>query len=113
MSCLFCKIIDGDIPSDKVYEDDEVLAFRDINPCAPTHILVIPKKHISTMNDATAGDQQVLGKMMLVAKDIAAREGVDESGYRLTLNTNAEGGQAVYHIHLHLMGGRQMTWPPG
>lgn len=113
MSCLFCKIIDGDIPSDKVYEDDEVLAFRDINPCAPTHILTIPKKHISTMNDATAEDQQVLGKMMLVAKDIAAQEGIDESGYRLALNTNSEGGQAVYHIHLHLMGGRQMTWPPG
>ena len=113
MSCLFCKIIDGDIPSDKVYEDDDVLAFRDINPCAPTHVLVIPKKHISTMNDATAEDQQVLGKMMLVAKDIAAQEGIDENGYRLALNTNGEGGQAVYHIHLHIIGGRQMTWPPG
>ena len=113
MSCLFCKIIDGDIPSDKVYEDDDILAFRDINPCAPTHVLVIPKKHISTMNDATSEDQQVLGKMMLIAKDIAAQEGIDGSGYRLALNTNSEGGQAVYHIHLHLMGGRQMTWPPG
>ena len=113
MSCLFCKIIDGDIPSDKVYEDDDVLAFRDISPCSPTHVLVIPKKHISTMNDATAEDQQVLGKMMLVAKDIAVQEGIDEAGYRLSLNTNKEGGQAVYHIHLHLMGGRQMAWPPG
>lgn len=113
MSCLFCKIIDGEIPSDQVYEDDEVLAFRDISPVAPTHILVIPKKHITTMNDATAEDQLVLGKMMLVAKDIAAQEGLAEDGYRLALNTNSKGGQAVYHIHLHLMGGRQMTWPPG
>lgn len=113
MSCLFCKIIAGDIPSDKVYEDNDVLAFRDINPGAPTHILVVPKKHISTMNDVIAEDQQVLGKMMLVSKDLAAQEGIDESGYRLTLNTNSQGGQAVYHIHLHLLGGRQMTWPPG
>ena len=113
MSCLFCKIVDGDIPCNKVYEDDELLAFRDINPAAPNHVLVIPKKHIGTMNEVTAEDQLLLGKMMLVAKDIAVQEGVDESGYRLTLNTNAEGGQAVYHIHLHLMGGRQMVWPPG
>ena len=113
MSCLFCKIVAGEIPATKEYEDDEVLAFRDINPAAPHHILVIPKKHIATMNDATAEDQQVLGKMMLVAKDLAAQQGVAESGYRLALNTNAEGGQAVYHIHLHLLAGRQMTWPPG
>lgn len=113
MNCLFCKVVSGDIPSHKVYEDDDVLAFKDINPAAPHHLLIIPKKHIATMNDATADDQLLLGKMMLVAKDLAAQEGVDESGYRLTLNTNGEGGQAVYHIHLHLLAGRQMAWPPG
>ena len=113
MSCLFCKIVDGDIPASKVYEDGELLAFRDINPAAPNHVLVIPKKHIGTMNDATTEDQLLLGKMMLVAKDIAVQEGVDESGYRLALNTNAEGCQSVYHIHLHMLGGRQMAWPPG
>ncbi len=113
MSCLFCKIVAGEIPSDKVYEDDEVLAFRDIHPAAPVHILVIPKKHIATMNDATVEDQAVLGKMMLVAKDIAAQEGVAEAGFRLSLNTNKQGGQDIYHIHLHILAGRQMTWPPG
>ena len=113
MSCLFCKIVAGDIPANKVFEDDEVLAFRDINPAAPHHILVIPKKHIATMNDATIEDQAILGKMMLVAKDIAAEEGIAEDGFRLALNTNVKGGQAVYHIHLHLLGGRQMQWPPG
>ena len=113
MSCLFCKIVDGEIPSQKVYEDNELLAFKDINPAAPHHVLVIPKKHISTMNDTTVEDQLMLGKMMLVAKDIAVQEGVNESGYRLALNTNSEGGQAVYHIHLHLLAGRQMAWPPG
>lgn len=113
MGCLFCKIAAGDIPADKVFEDDDVVAFRDINPAAPTHILIIPKKHIATINDATAEDQSLLGKMMLVAKDIAAQEGVDDQGFRLTLNTNSHGGQSVYHIHLHLLAGRQMQWPPG
>ena len=113
MSCLFCKLVDGSIPSDKVFEDDEVLAFRDINPAAPQHILVIPKKHIATMNDATQEDQMLLGKMMLTAKDIAHQEGVSEAGYRFALNTNSDGGQSVYHIHLHLLAGRSMTWPPG
>jgi len=113
MSCLFCRIAAGEIPADTVFENDRVLAFRDINPAAPTHILVIPKKHIATMNDASAEDQMLLGEMMLVARDIAAREGVDEDGFRLTLNTNRHGGQSVYHIHLHLLAGRQMAWPPG
>ena len=108
MNCLFCKIVAGDIPADKVYEDEEILAFRDINPAAPVHILIIPKKHIATMNDATEEDQAVLGKMMLVAKDIAAKEGIAEPGFRLAMNTNPQGGQAIYHIHLHLLGGRQM-----
>lgn len=113
MSCLFCKIAAGDIPANKVYEDDDLLAFRDINPAAPTHILVIPKKHIATMNDVAVEDQALVGKMLLVGKEIAAREGVDENGYRLTFNTNRHGGQSVYHIHLHLLAGRQMQWPPG
>lgn len=113
MSCLFCKIAAGQIPVDTVFENDKVLAFRDINPAAPSHILVIPKKHIATMNDATADDKSLLGEMMLVARDIAHREGVAEDGYRLALNTNRYGGQSVYHIHLHLLAGRQMSWPPG
>ena len=113
MSCLFCKIAAGQIPVDTVFENDKVLAFRDINPAAPSHILVIPKKHIATMNDATADDKSLLGEMMLVARDIAHREGVAEDGYRLALNTNRHGGQSVYHIHLHLLAGRQMSWPPG
>lgn len=113
MSCLFCKIVAGQIPADTVFENDKVLAFRDINPTAPKHILVIPKKHIATMNDVTADDESLLGEMMLVARDIAHREGVAEDGYRLALNTNRHGGQSVYHLHLHLLAGRQMSWPPG
>lgn len=113
MSCLFCKIVAGEIPAQTVFENDRVLAFRDINPTAPTHILVIPKKHIATMNDATEDDGSLLGEMMLVAKDIANQEGVAEDGFRLALNTNHHGGQSVYHIHLHLLAGRQMSWPPG
>ena len=113
MSCLFCKIAAGEIPADKVYEDEDLVAFRDINPAAPTHILLIPKKHIATMNDVAAEDQALVGKMLLVGQSIAATEGVDEEGYRLTLNTNRHGGQSVYHIHLHLLAGRQMQWPPG
>ena len=113
MDCLFCKIIDGDIPADIVYQDEQVLAFRDISPQAPTHILVIPKRHITTINDVTEEDCGLLGHMMVTAKQLAAKEGLAEDGYRLTLNCNENGGQSVYHIHLHLMGGRRMTWPPG
>ncbi len=111
--CLFCKIIQGDIPSDKVYEDDSVYAFRDINPQAPTHILIIPKDHIPTINDLDASHQSVVGEVMLTAKKLAADEGIANSGYRTVFNCNEDAGQAVYHIHLHLLGGRQMTWPPG
>lgn len=113
MSCLFCKIIAGDIPADKVYEDEQVLAFRDINPAAPTHVLIIPKKHIETLNHAEVEDEAVLGHMMLVGQKIAAQEGVEEDGYRLVMNTNRGGGQSVYHIHLHLLAGRSLQWPPG
>lgn len=107
--CLFCKIISKEIPADIVYEDDKVLAFRDINPQAPIHILIIPHKHINTINDANKDDQNLLGYMVLVAAQIAKDNGVDESGYRLVMNCNAEGGQTVFHIHLHILAGRQLT----
>ena len=111
--CLFCKIVSGDIQGDIVHQDDEILAFRDINPQAPTHILIIPKKHISTVNDLEEEDQQVIGKMFSAAKMLAKQEGLSERGYRLVMNCNAEAGQTVFHIHLHLLGGRTMGWPPG
>ena len=111
--CLFCKIVAGDILVDKVFENENVYAFRDIDPKAPTHILIIPKEHIATTNDLTEAHKTLMGKIMLVAKEIAEQEGVAELGYRTVFNCNSDGGQAVYHIHLHLLGGRQMNWPPG
>ena len=111
--CMFCKIRDGEIPSEKVYENDDVIAFRDVNPQAPTHILIIPNKHIPTINDLEDEDADVLGKMMLAAQDIAGYEGIAEDGYRLVINCNEGAGQTVFHIHLHLLGGRALTWPPG
>ena len=111
--CLFCKMVNGDIPPDKVYEDDEVLAFNDINPQAPVHVLIIPKKHIATLNDADDSDTRVLGKLSQVASKLAKDGGYADDGYRIVMNCNTAGGQAVYHIHLHLLAGRQMSWPPG
>lgn len=111
--CLFCKIIEGKIPCDKVYENDQVIAFRDVNPQAPTHILVIPRKHISTVNDLMADDKNIVGEMLLAAQAIAKQEGIEESGYRLVMNCNEGAGQTVFHIHLHILGGRRMHWPPG
>ena len=111
--CLFCKIATGEMRTDLVYEDDELVAFRDINPQEPTHVLVIPRRHIATLNDLDQEDGGIAGKLMLAAKAIAEQEGIAEDGYRAVINCNAGGGQAVYHIHLHLLGGRQMTWPPG
>lgn len=108
MTTLFAKIISGDIPSDMVYQDDEVTAFRDINPQAPTHILIVPNKVIPTVNDLTEADQMVAGKMLLVAKMLAEQEGIAENGYRLIINCNAHGGQEVFHLHLHLIGGRPL-----
>jgi len=110
---LFLKIIAREIPADIVYEDDEVLAFRDINPQAPLHVLIIPKVHIRTINDLQPTDAELVGKLFLVAQDIARSEGIDESGYRVVMNCNAGAGQTVFHIHLHLLGGRDFTWPPG
>ena len=110
---LFLKIISREIPADIVYETDEILAFRDINPQAPVHILIIPKKKIATINDLEARHAELVGKLILTAADIARDQGLAEDGYRVVMNCNQAGGQAVYHIHLHLLAGRQMTWPPG
>ena len=107
--CLFCKIVNQELPADVVYEDDELLAFNDISPQAPTHILIIPKAHIATVNDLTESELDLPGKMILRAKALAYEKGIAESGYRLILNCNPESGQTVYHIHLHLLGGRQLT----
>ena len=111
--CLFCKIAAGKLPVNSVLENDELIAFHDIRPQAPTHVLIIPKKHIPTINACDNQDDKLLGRMVLAAKDIAAEAGLSEQGYRLVFNINAGGGQEVYHIHLHLLGGRQMVWPPG
>ncbi len=113
MDCLFCKIVEGEIPADIVYESDTAIAFRDINPQAPTHVLIIPRKHISTINDITAADQELVGTLFMAAKEIAAKEGIAESGYRVVMNCNEGAGQSVFHIHLHMLGGRGFDWPPG
>ena len=110
---LFQKIIDREIPADIVYEDDDVLAFNDINPHAPLHVLVIPKKHIRTLNDVSDQDEKLLGKLINVARKIARGNGVADDGFRLVMNCNKNAGQTVFHIHLHLLGGRSFSWPPG
>ncbi len=111
--CLFCKIVAGEIPSEQVYADDLVIAFHDISPQAPTHILLIPRKHISDMNEASAEDQALLGHMMLRAREIAEEAGLVESGYRLVLNTGPDSRRSVFHIHLHILGGRRLTGQMG
>lgn len=111
--CLFCKIVAGEVPCNDVYSDDDVLAFRDINPAAPTHILLIPKKHIAFMPDAEPEDEALMGKLLLKANMIAEREGLAADGFRYVINTGGHGGQTVFHIHLHILGGRYMGWPPG
>jgi histidine triad (HIT) family protein len=111
--CLFCKMVSGEIAPDKVFESDDVLAFRDINPQAPTHVLVVPKRHVATLNDLDDESAGLVGKMVLAAAEVARREGFAEQGYRTIMNCNADGGQTVFHIHLHLLGGRVMGWPPG
>lgn len=111
--CLFCKMVAGEITPDTVYENDDVLAFRDINPQAPTHVLVVPKRHISTINDLTPDDAELVGKLYLAAQQVAAGDGIAEEGYRTLMNCNAGAGQSVFHIHLHVLGGRPMGWPPG
>lgn len=113
MNCLFCEIANGEIESEIIYQDAEVLAFRDINPVAPTHILCIPRKHISTTNDLQEEDEALAGKLFLTASKLAKQLGFAEDGYRLVMNCNGHAGQTVFHIHLHLLGGRHMSWPPG
>lgn len=113
MSCLFCKILEGEIPGTILYEDEHVIAFRDIKPQAPTHCLIIPRKHISTINDLALDDTWLAGHILQTAKMLAEKEDLSAEGYRLVFNVNANGGQEVYHIHLHLLGGRKMHWPPG
>ena len=111
--CLFCTIIARGIPASIVYEDDHVLAFNDINPQGPTHVLVVPKRHIATLNDLTTGDDAIVGEMVRRAAAIANERGISAGGFRTVFNTNRDAGQTVFHIHLHLIGGRSLAWPPG
>ncbi|MBT8099762.1 MAG: histidine triad nucleotide-binding protein [Gammaproteobacteria bacterium] len=112
-NCLFCKIIDGDIPADIIHETEHTLAFRDINPQAPTHVLIIPRQHIATINDLQESDTDIVGRLYLAARDIAAVEDMADDGYRVVMNCNKAAGQTVFHLHLHLLGGRHLGWPPG
>jgi len=112
VDCIFCKIAAGEIPSDKVHEDDDLVAFRDLNPQAPVHVLVIPRKHLASLNDANAEDRALLGRILLTMRELAEKLGVG-SGYRVVNNCGASAGQSVLHIHFHLLGGRAMDWPPG
>ncbi|HEX8945740.1 MAG TPA: histidine triad nucleotide-binding protein [Gemmatimonadaceae bacterium] len=109
--CLFCSIVRREIPATLVYEDEHVIAFRDINPQAPTHVVIVPRDHVASLNDAT--DDAQIGRLSLAAAKIARDQGIAESGYRTVVNTNGDAGQTVFHIHLHLLGGRRMGWPPG
>lgn len=111
--CLFCKIIAGEIPAKKVYEDDKVIAFDDINPQAPVHKIIIPRQHIATLNDLEPGHNELTGHILHTAAKLAKELGIEEDGYRVVMNCNAGGGQTVFHIHMHLVGGRGMKWPPG
>lgn len=113
MDCLFCKIIKGDIPAKIIYEDENIVAFDDINPQAPQHKLIIPRKHIATINDLDPQDNVLIGQMTQVAKKLAQDLDIHEKGYRIVMNCNAGAGQTVFHIHMHLLGGRAMLWPPG
>ena len=111
MDCLFCKIVNGDIPADKLYEDEDILAFRDISPQAPVHFLIIPKKHIGGPAEAAADDDRLMGRIVRMAGQLAAKEGIEQ--YRLIFNNGEEAGQTVFHVHMHVLGGRTMGWPPG
>jgi histidine triad (HIT) family protein len=113
MNCLFCNIVNQSIDAKIIYEDDQVIAFEDINPQAPTHVLIIPKLHISSMNSITAEHTLLMAHLLLTAKNLAKSLQIADNGYRLIINTNEDGGQTVFHLHLHLLGGRRLTWPPG
>jgi histidine triad (HIT) family protein len=112
-NCIFCRIASGEIPANVVYEDEHVVAFRDLNPQAPTHVLVVPRRHIATLNDVGEADAELIGRMYLAAQAVAARDGIAEPGYRTVFNCNADAGQTVFHLHLHVLGGRVLEWPPG
>ena len=111
--CLFCKIVAGEINAGIIYENDQVVAFRDINPQAPTHVLIVPRRHVATINDLDDSDKDDVGALYLAARDIAKDQEFADAGYRLVMNCNAAAGQTVFHIHLHLLGGRDFSWPPG
>ncbi|HLS90239.1 MAG TPA: histidine triad nucleotide-binding protein [Limnochordia bacterium] len=111
--CIFCRIVSGEIPSEKVYEDGTVTAFKDINPVAPVHILVIPNRHIPSLAHVQESDRELLGHLLVALTKVATSQGLDQRGYRVVVNTGQDGGQAVGHIHFHLLGGRSMAWPPG
>jgi len=111
--CLFCRILAGEIPADIIYESETAIAFRDINPQAPTHVLIIPRKHIPTINDIEGTDEALVGSLYSAAGEIAAQEGFSNEGYRAVMNCNEAAGQTVFHLHLHLLGGRDLGWPPG
>ena len=113
MDCLFCRILAGEIPAEVIYQDERSIAFRDINPQAPTHVLVIPRDHIEALDEATQKDEALLGHLLRVAARVANEEGLSESGYRTVVNTGAGAGQSVFHLHLHVIGGRALSWPPG
>ena len=113
MDCLFCKIIAKEIPASLVYEDEQLLAFNDINPQGPTHVLIVPKRHVATLNDLSASDDAIVGEMVRRAAAIANERGISVGGFRTVFNTNRDAGQTVFHIHLHLIGGRSLAWPPG
>lgn len=113
MSCLFCRIAKGEIPSAKVYEDDKILAFKDIDPKAPVHVLIIPKEHISSVMDLNENNKDIVGHIFMRAKEIAKQSGVSETGFRIVTNSGEDAGQSVEHLHFHLLGGRSLQWPPG
>jgi len=112
-ACIFCQVRDGKIPAKKVFEDEQAVAFEDINPQAPTHVLVIPRKHIASLNDLDPADEAIVGHLFSVGRKMAAERGIAATGWRAVINTNRDAGQTVFHIHLHVLGGRSMRWPPG
>jgi histidine triad (HIT) family protein len=113
MDCLFCQIVAGEVPADSVFQDERSMAFRDINPQAPVHVLVIPREHIESLDDASQKEEALLGHLLRVAARVANEQGLSESGYRTIINTGAGAGQSVFHLHVHVLGGRALNWPPG
>ncbi|CAN5792749.1 histidine triad nucleotide-binding protein [soil metagenome] len=111
--CIFCRIVDGDITADVVREDDATLAFHDLEPRAPVHVLIIPKQHIESVNDVTTAERDMMGALIVAAREVAARTGIADTGYRLVMNSGSDAGQSVGHVHLHVLGGRSLAWPPG